>query len=161
MFYDFFENDVVGTLILVGDQSGLHKVNFQKGSAPIPVEKDWIRDPVFFNLVKDQLQSYFSGNRTHFDLTLAPRGTVFQLKVWKALRSIPYGQLVTYKQIAERIGNPKTMRAVGGANGRNPLPVIVPCHRVIGSNGKLTGFGGGLDIKQRLIDFEKQNTPLG
>lgn len=156
MFYDLFENDVVGTLILVGDQNGLCKVNFQNGLAPIRVEKEWVREPAFFDRVKEHLRSYFSGHRTHFDLKLAPWGTAFQCKVWKALQTIPYGQLVTYKQIAEQIGHPRAVRAVGGANGKNPLPVIIPCHRVIGSNGKLTGFGGGLDIKQRLIDLEKR-----
>ena len=86
---------------------------------------------------------------------MAPEGTPFQRKVWSALEEIPYGRLVTYKQVAHRIGNPKAVRAVGGANGKNPIPIIVPCHRVIGSDGSLTGFGGGLDIKQRLIDLEK------
>ena len=90
-----------------------------------------------------------------FDLALAPVGTPFQLKVWQALRTIPYGELVSYKTIAEAIGNPKAVRAVGGANGRNPIPIIVPCHRCIGSDGSLTGFGGGLDTKKRLIDLER------
>ena len=91
-----------------------------------------------------------------FDLPLAPVGTPFQLKVWQALRAIPYGELVSYKTIAEAVGNPKAVRAVGGANGKNPIPIIVPCHRVIGSDGSLTGFGGGLETKKRLIDLERQ-----
>jgi O-6-methylguanine DNA methyltransferase len=90
-----------------------------------------------------------------FDVALAPVGTPFQLKVWRALRNIPYGELVSYKTIAEAIGNPKAVRAVGGANARNPIPIIVPCHRCIGSDGSLTGFGGGLETKKRLIELEQ------
>jgi len=102
------------------------------------------------------LRAYFKRELKQFDLPLAPVGTPFQLKVWQALRAIPYGELVSYKTIAEVVGNPKAVRAVGGANGKNPIPIIVPCHRVIGSDGSLTGFGGGLDTKKRLIDLERQ-----
>ena len=102
------------------------------------------------------MRAYFKRELKQFDLPLAPVGTPFQLRVWQALRDIPYGELVSYKTVAEAIGQPSAVRAVGGANGKNPIPIIVPCHRVIGSDGSLTGFGGGLVTKQRLIDLEQK-----
>ena len=101
-----------------------------------------------------QLEEYFAGKRKTFDLPLAPRGTAFQLSVWNALQQIAYGQTRSYADIARVIGRPSAVRAVGAANGANPIPIIIPCHRVIGSSGALTGFGGGLDVKRRLLDFE-------
>jgi len=155
MYYDYYESELIGRLKLVGDEKGLRYIGFEKEKHPVAIESDWIRNPDFFAPVKAQLSSYFNGTRTRFDLPLAPEGTAFQLKVWRALRNIPYGEVVSYKVIAETIGQPQAVRAVGGANGKNPIPIIVPCHRVIGCNGTLTGFGGGLDVKQRLIDHEK------
>jgi methylated-DNA-[protein]-cysteine S-methyltransferase len=105
--------------------------------------------------VKQQLDEYFAGKREAFDLKLAPHGTAFQLAVLQALQEIPYGETRSYQYIATRIGKPKSVRAVGAANGRNPLPIIIPCHRVIGSDGSLTGFGGGLPTKRFLLDLEK------
>ncbi len=102
-----------------------------------------------------QLREYFAGERTAFDLELALDGTPFQLGVWNALRAIAYGETCSYQAIAHRIGNPKAVRAVGAANGRNPIPIVVPCHRVIGKDGSLTGFGGGLGVKQRLLELER------
>jgi methylated-DNA-[protein]-cysteine S-methyltransferase len=101
---------------------------------------------------------YFRGEREDFDLPLAPRGTAFQVAVWQALRKIPYGSVTTYRWVAEQVGNPQATRAVGAANGKNPLPIVIPCHRVIGSNGTLTGFGGGLEVKQRLIALETRRS---
>ena len=101
-----------------------------------------------------QLDAFFSGNRRDFDLPLAPGGTAFQQQVWRALADIPYGELRSYRDIARVIGRPKAMRAVGAANGRNPIPIVVPCHRVIGSNGSLTGFAGGLEAKRVLLALE-------
>jgi methylated-DNA-[protein]-cysteine S-methyltransferase len=101
-----------------------------------------------------QLESYFAGERTTFDLPIAPQGTEFQRQVWTALRAIPFGGTISYGELARRIGDPKAMRAVGSANGRNPIPIIVPCHRVIGADGSLTGFGGGLDRKRWLLAHE-------
>ncbi len=155
MYYDYFETDLIGTLTLVGDEKGLRYIFFPKEKNPVPIQDNWKKQPGFFVPVKAQLQSYFRGELTRFDLPLAPVGTPFQLKVWDALKTIPYGKLVSYKDIAESVGSPKAVRAVGGANGKNPIPIIVPCHRVIGSNGSLTGFGGGLETKRRLIDLEK------
>lgn len=106
--------------------------------------------------VANQLADYFAGTRQQFSLKLAPQGTTFQCEVWQALTKIPLGETRSYQHIAEQINRPKAMRAVGAANGRNPIPVIVPCHRVIGANGALTGFGGGLPIKQWLLEHENQ-----
>ncbi len=155
MFYDYFETGLIGTLTLVGDEEGLRHIVFPKEKNPILIKDDWKRSHEFFASVKAQLRAYFGGELKQFNLRLAPVGTPFQLKVWQVLRTIPYGELVSYKTVAEAIGNPKAVRAVGGANGRNPLPIVVPCHRCIGSDGSLTGFGGGLDIKKRLIDLER------
>ena len=105
--------------------------------------------------VAQQLREYFLGDRKTFELPILPRGTPFQLAVWDALQRIPYGETRSYAQIAQEIGRPNAVRAVGAANGANPIPIIVPCHRVIGSNGSLTGFGGGLGVKRRLLELER------
>ena len=107
---------------------------------------------------KGQLQQYFEGSRQRFDLPLDLRGTSFQLQVWRALADIPYGEVCSYKTVAISIGQPKAVRAVGGANNKNPVPIIIPCHRVVGANGSLVGFGGGLDIKQQLLTLEQAVT---
>jgi len=158
MFYDYFETGLIGALTLVGDEHGLRHIVFPKEKDSIIIQGDWQKKPEFFEPVRAQLRAYFKGELQQFDLALAPVGTPFQLKVWQALRTIPYGELVSYKMLAEAIGNPKAVRAVGGANGRNPIPIIVPCHRCIGSNGSLTGFGGGLETKKLLIDLERSHS---
>ncbi|HUR01881.1 MAG TPA: methylated-DNA--[protein]-cysteine S-methyltransferase [Nonomuraea sp.] len=112
-------------------------------------------DPEPFTEVADQLQAYFDGRRTVFDLPMVFAGTPFQQRVWAALRDIPYGETITYGQLADRIGQPTAARAVGLANGKNPIGIIVPCHRVVGSTGHLTGYGGGLATKQHLLSFER------
>lgn len=155
MFYDYLETGLIGTLTLVGDEQGLRNIVFPNTHHPIIIRGDWKKKPEFFAQVKAQLRAYFQGELKQFDLALSPVGTPFQLKVWQALRTIRYGELVSYKTLAEAIGNPKAVRAVGGAIGKNPLPIVVPCHRCIGSDGSLTGFGGGLETKQRLIDLER------
>ncbi|MBI4964557.1 MAG: methylated-DNA--[protein]-cysteine S-methyltransferase [Desulfomonile tiedjei] len=155
MFYDYFDTGLIGTLTLVGDEQGLRHIVFPKEKNPSTIQDDWLKRPQFFAPVKAQLRAYFKGELKRFNLALAPVGTTFQLKVWQALLTIPYGELVSYKDIAQAIGNPKAVRAVGGAIGKNPIPIIVPCHRCIGSDGSLTGFGGGLDTKKRLIDLER------
>ena len=155
MFYDYFETGLIGTLTLVGDDEGLRHIVFPKEKNSFIIWSDWKKNPEYFAPVKAQLRAYFKGELKRFDVALAPVGTPFQLKVWRALRNIPYGELVSYKTIAEAIGNPKAVRAVGGANARNPIPIIVPCHRCIGSDGSLTGFGGGLETKKRLIELEQ------
>jgi len=117
-------------------------------------------DPTPFPAVIDQLAAYLAGERTAFDLPLAPVGTPFQLAVWGALRQIPYGETVSYGEIARQIGRPGASRAVGLANGANPIAIIVPCHRVVGSNGSLTGYGGGIERKRFLLDLERRPAPV-
>jgi len=155
MYYDLFDTGHIGTLTLVGDEDGLRHIEFEKKKRKLTIQPEWKKYAKFFAPVRSQLRAYFKRELKAFDLPLAPVGTQFQLKVWQALRDIPYGEGGSYKTIAEAIGNPNAVRAVGGANGRNPIPIIVPCHRVIGSNGTLTGFGGGLETKQRLIELER------
>jgi methylated-DNA-[protein]-cysteine S-methyltransferase len=155
MFYDFFDTGLIGTLTLVGDDQGLRHINFETEKRPLAIQPDWHREPAYFAAAKDQLSAYFAGQRKTFDLPLAPRGTPFQLRVWDVLKTIPFGTVTSYAWVARQAGNLKAVRAVGGANARNPLPLVIPCHRVIGSNGALTGFGGGLSVKQRLIDLEQ------
>ena len=118
-------------------------------------ETGWIEDNTIFPDAVSQLAQYFEGRLTQFDLDLQPKGTTFQKRVWQAVLTIPYGTTATYGQIAEQIHNPKAFRAVGLANRSNPIPIIIPCHRVIGKNGKLTGFAGGIDIKQALLHLER------
>ena len=155
MFYDYFDTGLIGTLTLVGDDQGLRRIVFPKKKRPFAIQPDWQKRSEPFAQVRAQLRAYFNRELKRFDVALAPVGTPFQLKVWQALLTIPYGELVSYKDIAEAVGNPKASRAVGGAVGKNPLPIIVPCHRCVGSDGSLTGFGGGLDTKKRLLDLER------
>jgi len=154
MIYDYVQTDLAGTLILAGDENGLRHLNFISGKHPVPIQGDWRRDTAHFKTVKTQLAAYFAGGHKAFEVDLFPQGTPFQRKVWSALSEIPYGKVVSYECIARRIGRPDAVRAVGAANGRNPISIIIPCHRVIGKNGTLTGYGGGLDVKRRLIRLE-------
>jgi len=146
----------VGELTLVAQQDALTAILWENDK-PSRVKLDEMEEnPQHAVLLatEQQLHEYFSGTRTHFDLPLAPRGTEFQQAVWKALRTIPYGETRSYRDIAEQIARPKAMRAVGAANGRNPLSIVVPCHRVIGASGQLTGFAGGLPAKETLLRLE-------
>jgi methylated-DNA-[protein]-cysteine S-methyltransferase len=124
------------------------------------VQPEWREDKAPFAEVIRQLQAYFGGELRAFDLPLAPEGTEFQLRVWNCLRTIPYGETISYAKLAQKLGNPQAVRAVGLANGCNPIPIIVPCHRVIGSDGSLTGFGGGLANKKILLDLESPQRRL-
>ena len=144
----------VGRLLLAGDGESLIQVCFQSGPRPQQPRSGWVADPAPFRAALAQLGEYFAGGRQRFDLALAPRGTDFQQRVWRALLDIPYGRTISYGELARRIGNPSASRAVGLANGANPLPIVVPCHRVIGADGSLTGFGGGLPIKRKLLALE-------
>ncbi len=142
----------VGRLVLVKSAAGLVRLQFDDGEAPDPA---WRRDPVAFREESAQLEAYFAGDRACFDLALAPRGTPFQLRVWRALARIPFGCTATYAEIARAIGSPKASRAVGAANRVNPFAIVVPCHRVIGASGDLTGYAGGLDRKRWLLEHER------
>jgi len=145
----------VGPLLLAADDDGLHLIEFNSPRHAMGRASEWQHGE--HEVLRDtrvQLDEYFAGERRVFDLPLAPRGTAFQREVWNALRGIPYGETISYAQLALRIGKPSAMRAVGAANGRNPLPIVVPCHRVIGADGSLTGFGGGLPTKRFLLELE-------
>lgn len=144
----------LGSLLLAADSTGLRLLNFQDGTHPEPIQPGWTRDPNHFSETIAQLDAYFAGTLENFDLALSPSGTPFQLEVWDELRRIPYGTTISYGELAVRIRKPKAVRAVGAANGANPIGLIIPCHRVIGSNGQLTGYGGGLEIKERLLAHE-------
>ena len=144
----------LGELLLAGDGRALHGLYMQEGRTAITVPRDWARDDEAFAHVREQLDEYFAGGRTEFDLPLAMDGSPFQRSVWQALRDIPYGETISYGELARRVGPPATPRNVGATNGRNPIAVIVPCHRVIGADGSLTGYGGGLERKRLLLDLE-------
>ena len=145
----------IGTVLLVGDGLHLTHVHFQSGPKPMRPDEAWVAARRPFEAAIAQLNEYFACRRREFDLPLAPAGTDFQRRVWRALTSIPYGETISYGELARRVGNARACRAVGLANGANPLPIILPCHRVIGSNGALTGFGGGLPIKRALLGLEQ------
>ena len=159
VFYTTFESPV-GPLLLAGDSNALRLVSFESSKHAAPPRPDWNQNGAAFAEVIRQLQAYFRGELEEFDVPLAMEGTEFQIRVWNALRTIPYGETISYAQLARRIGNPKAVRAVGLANGSNPLPIIVPCHRVIGSDGSLTGFGGGLSTKKKLLELENKQMRL-
>ena len=147
----------VGSLDLVADQDGSLTHLFFRGEMRFAPFDPWLRtDPAPFAEVITQLEEYFAGTRKDFDVPLAPRGTHFQREVWMALRDIPYGETWTYTTQAVAIGRPSAARAVGAANGRNPIGIVVPCHRVIGADGSLTGYGGGIDRKRWLLAHEKE-----
>jgi methylated-DNA-[protein]-cysteine S-methyltransferase len=150
----------LGPLILAADHAGLRQILFLHGRYPAKLNPSWKEEAAPFQPAIRQLQAYFAGQLEAFDLKLAPEGTQFQRNVWRELSEIPYGETISYGQLAQRIGNPKASRAVGLANGSNPIPIVIPCHRVIGSNGKLTGYGGGLAIKERLLALERRQLPL-
>ena len=159
MYYCYLDTPI-GELLLAGDDDALTLVSFPEGSMRRDPEPDWIYKEKPFAEARQQLEAYFSGERKEFDLPLHLTGTAFQVRVLEELQRIPYGETASYGDIAKRIGRPKAMRAVGAANGRNPIPIVIPCHRVIGSSGDLTGFGGGLDTKAALLRLEAENTEL-
>lgn len=150
----------IGPLLLAADETGLRLIQFKTSKHAQPPGEDWEENARPLKDVIRQLRAYFAGKLEEFDLPLAPDGTDFQQKVWRRLCDIPYGETISYGQLAQRIGNPNASRAVGLANGSNPIPIIIPCHRVIGSNGKLTGYGGGLPIKEKLLALERRQLTL-
>jgi methylated-DNA-[protein]-cysteine S-methyltransferase len=145
----------VGRLLLVASPKGLQALQFQDGARPLDIHPTWKKAREPFRAVLVQLREYFGGFRTQFQVKLDLHGTPFQRQVWQALQRIPYGRRVSYGEIAKQVGRPKASRPVGAANGQNPVSIIVPCHRVIGANGQLVGYGGGLPIKTALLELEQ------
>ena len=144
----------IGALLLAGTETAVHHLSFPTGHKAFGPAEGWRSDPAPFREVERQLNAYFEGALRAFELPLHLSGTPFQNTVWTYLADIPFGETRTYGQLARAIGRPQASRAVGAANGNNPLPIILPCHRVIGSNGALTGFGGGLPTKRYLLTLE-------
>ncbi|MDR1413132.1 MAG: methylated-DNA--[protein]-cysteine S-methyltransferase [Actinomycetes bacterium] len=142
----------VGSIAIVADDEAITHILF--GAERVPVAARREEAPLIQRAIR-QLREYFAGTRRDFDLPLAPKGTAFQQKVWQALRDIPYGQTCSYGDIAQVVGRPRAARTVGGANNRNPISIVIPCHRVVGSNGALVGYGGGLDNKELLLELER------
>jgi methylated-DNA-[protein]-cysteine S-methyltransferase len=159
MYYTQMESPV-GPLLLAGDADSLRFVSFGSSERRVKPRADWTEDRAPFSEVMRQLRAYFEGKLEEFDVPLTLEGTEFQRRVWASLLTIPYGETISYAELAQRIGNPKAVRAAGLANGSNPIPIIIPCHRVIGSNGSLTGFGGGLDTKKKLLALESKQISL-
>jgi methylated-DNA-[protein]-cysteine S-methyltransferase len=157
VYYDHLESPV-GRLLLVLDGQGLRRVHFENSRHAFHVREEWERGPGALHEARAQLKAYFAGKLKSFDLPLAPEGSEFQQQVWLELLRIPYAATTSYGDIARRIGDVTASRAVGAANGQNPLAIIVPCHRVIGANGSLTGYGGGLPVKRYLLDLEQRNS---
>jgi len=149
MIYYQYMKSPVGKLLVAGNEKGLHFINFPRNGNPSLPGHEWEE-----NL--SQLEAYFAGKLKAFSLDICLNVTPFQKKVLTALRRVPYGETISYGELANKVRNPKASRAVGQANARNPIPIVIPCHRVIGSNGKLTGFGGGIEVKQTLLDLEKR-----
>ncbi|UZW59448.1 methylated-DNA--[protein]-cysteine S-methyltransferase [Lysobacter enzymogenes] len=145
----------VGRLLLASGEDGLRLIEFEEPWHPAAMDESWEEgDDAVLAATRRQLAEYFAGARRDFDLPLAPHGTAFQLQCWRTLALIPYGETWSYGQVARHLGQPTATRAVGAANGRNPLPIVLPCHRVIGADGSLTGFGGGLPVKKHLLTLE-------
>lgn len=153
MKYIKYMNTKIGSIAIIEEDNKIIEININKKE-----ENEIIRrDTLLLKETEKQLKEYLEGKRKKFNVPLNPKGTNFMKNVWTALQDIPYGEVRTYQQIAEKVGNPKASRAIGMANHRNPIPIIIPCHRVIGSNGKLVGYALGIDIKRFLLEWEKEN----
>ena len=153
MYYTTMDSPM-GPLCLAGTEYGLARVDFQHGDRPVETDVTWQEDTGVLAAAVQQLREYFSGTRQDFSLALAPAGTPFQQRVWKELCRVPYGITITYRELAKRLGMPNGARAVGSANARNSIAIIIPCHRVIGTDGRLRGYASGLPIKHRLLQHE-------
>jgi len=155
MYYTYFQSPFC-KLLIAGEDNTLQQVRFLPSEQSVSIHPDWHLNDRPLKDAIHQLEAYFSGDLRQFSLEIALKGTPFQCLVWRTLQKTAYGETISYGELAHLIGNPKACRAVGAANARNPLPLIIPCHRVIGSNGKLVGFGGGLKLKQALLDHERK-----
>jgi len=158
MYYDFFDSPI-GPLVVACDDDALGFLNLPRNGKAGHIAPEWQRSPSRLRETRAQLSAYFAGKLLTFDLPLAPRGTEFQRSVWDELTRIPYGETISYAELARRIDKPNAMRAVGAANGANPISIFIPCHRVIGADGTLTGYGGGLPAKRWLLDHERHYAP--
>ena len=158
MWFDRFDTPI-GEMTVAADDAGLRHVLFPDNKYPPAGREGWRRDACALRAPREQLMAYFAGELRTFELSLAPAGTPFQKTVWTALAEIPFGRTWSYGELARHIGQDRAVRAVGAANGRNPLPVVLPCHRVIGADGSLTGFGGGLPLKKFLLEHEGAGQP--
>ena len=154
-----YMDSFVGKILVAEDSRGLRAIHFMEGTNPHPPDSDWHYVEDSDTDAMQQLHAYFKGDLHKFDLPLFQTGTSFEQEVWNALQQIPYGETVSYGDVARQVGRPKAVRAVGGANGKNSIPIVVPCHRVLGSNGRLTGFGSGLPIKVALLEHERKYSP--
>ena len=157
MFFSRFDSPLC-EIVVAGNGEGLSNLHLDtgEGSRVFEVDPLWIRDDNFFKDVRTQIDEFFAGKRRNFEVKLNPHGTDFQHMVWDELVKVPFGELRSYKDIAVALGRDKASRAIGMANSKNPIPLIVPCHRIVGANGALTGFAHGLDIKEKLINFERE-----
>ena len=153
-------DNFAGKVRVAWNEQGLVSVSIGRELETLPAKPDWRFEKDAHSDATEQLDAYFSGTLKQFDLPLVLYGTPFQERVWRALAGIPYGKTVSYGELAREIGRPAAVRAVGAANGKNPVPIVLPCHRVIGSDGRLTGYAGGLGLKQTLLDFERGVIPI-
>ena len=161
LYYSLIDDTPVGPLLLAGNRDGLHVLAFGAGSRPRAIEPSWMPDTTgVLTTVREELDEYFAGRIKQFTTPVVFEGTRFQHQVWSELCRIPYGETISYMELARRIKNPRAVRAVGLANGANPIAIIVPCHRVIGANGSLTGFGGGIPTKRALLELERGQRTL-
>lgn len=159
LYYDHIDTPI-GPLLLVGDGAALVEIGLPRRGVAPDAPEDAKASKAKLHAAARELDEYFAGTRQQFDVPLRPSGTPFQLEVWGALLTIPYGETTSYAEIALRIRRPRAVRAVGAANGANPLAIIVPCHRVIGSHGNLVGYGGGLPAKRWLLAHERKHAPV-
>ena len=159
MFYSHYDSPV-GQLLMIGDGENILRIDFATTCQPVTLENSCEFNPTTFRTLTNELDAYFKGRLQKFSVAVKPNGSAFQKKVWDALQRIEYGQTCTYADIARSIGKPTASRAVGSANGRNPVSIIIPCHRVIGANGTLTGYAGGVNTKQWLLSHEAGEQPL-
>jgi methylated-DNA-[protein]-cysteine S-methyltransferase len=159
MFYTWMKSPI-GALLLAADDAGLRHIIFENGREPATPDPEWREDAAPLGETIRQLRAWFAGELQDFDLALAPEGPAFHQRVWGELCNVPYAETISYGELARRIGSPNASRAVGRANGANPIPIVIPCHRVIGSNGKLTGYGGGLPRKEFLLALERKQLAL-
>lgn len=159
LYYDILPSPI-GDLLLIAQEFALKKIIFQPRDKVHKIHSDWIQGSELIEQTRNELKAYFNGQLKEFTVNVNPHGTPFQKQIWKEVKSIPYGQICSYQDVSNNIDHPTACRAVGRANSQNPIPIIIPCHRVIGKNGKLTGYAGGLDRKQKLLKLEGIETEI-